>query len=209
MRYRAVVPVMLSNSLVSLPHARAVAPPLWCYEQDARSRDAGYPPIAEAGVPGYEAVQRSASSRAGRHTARDRGGACTGSSPDHAGRGHAGDASLAEARYSVFEQMPRSSRAWIDRARERTRSPSGEESSLDEAGAARGACAPSEHVKLAPRPRPPPPGPVPRWSRSRSRSGQHAVRIACHGRDTLQPIGDDLRVLDEVVSVSITPATMI
>jgi tripartite-type tricarboxylate transporter receptor subunit TctC len=52
------VPVMLSNSLVSLPHVRAGR--FRPYGVTSRTRAAGMPdiaPIAEAGVPGYEAVQ--------------------------------------------------------------------------------------------------------------------------------------------------------
>jgi tripartite-type tricarboxylate transporter receptor subunit TctC len=52
------VPVMLSNSLVSLPHVRAGR--FRPYGVTSRTRAAempDIPPIAEAGVPGYEAVQ--------------------------------------------------------------------------------------------------------------------------------------------------------
>ncbi len=52
------VPVMLSNSLVSLPHVRAGR--FRPYGVTSRTRApemSDIPPIAEAGVPGYEAVQ--------------------------------------------------------------------------------------------------------------------------------------------------------
>jgi tripartite-type tricarboxylate transporter receptor subunit TctC len=52
------VPVMLSNSLVSLPHVRAGR--FRPYGVTSRTRAPempDIPPIAEAGVPGYEAVQ--------------------------------------------------------------------------------------------------------------------------------------------------------
>ena len=164
------VPVMLSNSLVSLPHVRAGR--FRPYGVTSRTRAAempDIPPIAEAGVPGYEAVQWFGIL------------APAGTPREIVGRLHRELVQImqdedmrkrfmADGADPVFSKTPEEFASVIraELAKWAQVAQSGEDRASVEP-AAREGCAGHDAREACPTPRPPPPGPVPRWSRSRSR----------------------------------------